>query len=229
MRKIFALMLAFVLVGLTTVAMAEEPLISRGDYNENVITLHQKLGELGLYSLRAESPWSSASEDALRILQGTMGLEETGTAADQGELDKILSFEHEPFSMIDIAKSRIVENLYNDVQLTDGAQKTDSGYEFTTNIEDNRFGYTVWQVYEPDGYLENITTGEVGITEGDYVFPYESGEYRIVFKGNTNLKDEGLTATLQLEKDKIYHYVSVVDLLEPQRVVVKDVAFGLRK
>ena len=55
------------------------------------------------------------------------------------------------------------------------------------------------------------------------------GDYHIVFKGNTNLKDEGLTVNLQFEKDVTYHYVSVVEVLEPQRVVVSNVAFGVKK
>ena len=53
MRKAFVLVaLVIALTTLvSTTAMAEELLIKPGDYNENVIILHQKLSELGLYSL----------------------------------------------------------------------------------------------------------------------------------------------------------------------------------
>lgn len=87
------LVLVLLLIGLTTVAMAEEPLIKIGDYNEDVIKLHQKLSDLGYYDLRPESPWSSASEEAVWMLQFNTDKETTGIIVSQEELDEIFGLE----------------------------------------------------------------------------------------------------------------------------------------
>lgn len=80
MKKLFALVLAMVMVSsVAMTSMAEEkPLIGLGDYNEDVIRLPQKLSELGLYGLRAESPWGPESVESISLLQDLLGLEETG-------------------------------------------------------------------------------------------------------------------------------------------------------
>ena len=187
MRKVFVL--AALVIAITTMistlvsttAMADELLIKPGDYNENIIVLHQKLSELGVYKLRPESPWGPDSIEALRVIQSVMGLEETGNVTDQSELDTILNLEATDELKADIAEARIVDNLFTDPEYSAGAERTDNGYVFTTAVEDNRFSNTVWQVYGSEGHLGNIDTGKEGLTQGDFVFPYESGglPYRI--------------------------------------------------
>ena len=90
MKKLLVLIVCMVLLGS---AVAEEPLINVGDYNENVIALHQKMSDLGLYGLRSESPWGPASVEGLSLLQGLLGLEETGNVENAAELEKLLKAE----------------------------------------------------------------------------------------------------------------------------------------
>lgn len=74
-----------------TIALASDNYISIGDFNEDVLALHQKLSVLGYYKLRTESPWSEASVDALRSFQIENGLDETGVIESIESLERILS------------------------------------------------------------------------------------------------------------------------------------------
>lgn len=65
--------------------------IGIGDYNNEVIALHQKLVDLGYYGFRPESPWSQESVDALKILQENMDWPVTGTVES---VEQILSVEN---------------------------------------------------------------------------------------------------------------------------------------
>jgi len=93
MKKAVSLVIALLLLmGVGSVA-EEGVLIQIGDYNEDVISVHQKLAELGLFSLRPESPWSAVSSDALKKLQALNEWEETGVVETQEDLKKILAAE----------------------------------------------------------------------------------------------------------------------------------------
>jgi len=93
MKKAVSLIIALLLLmGVGGVA-EEGVLIQIGDYNEDVISVHQKLAELGLLSLRPESPWSAISSAALKTLQALNEWEETGVVASQEDLKKILAAE----------------------------------------------------------------------------------------------------------------------------------------
>lgn len=159
-----------------------------------------------------------------------MGLEETGNVTDQNELDTILNLEATDELKAEIAAARIVANLLVDPEYSAGAESTDNGYVFTTTVEDNSFNGVEWQLFTSEWeYILNISTQLAGVKDGDYTFPYESGNYVIRYKANSNKKDEAVSKTLYLEKDVTYHYVAVVESLEPQRVVVSNVAFGVKK
>ena len=93
MRKIIVVFLALIMI--VSMAVAEDgAYINIGDYNETVRALHQKLGELGYYSLRPESPWSTASADALKILQFNTDMTVTGLVEDETQLNRILGIEN---------------------------------------------------------------------------------------------------------------------------------------
>lgn len=95
MKKALLVSLTLVLmVSMSISSVAEDKLlISQGDYNETVKTLHQKLADLGYYGLRPESPWSEASADALKILQENLDWDITGTVESKEQIDEILAIE----------------------------------------------------------------------------------------------------------------------------------------
>ena len=83
LKKILLVFLVVSVMGMgigsvVNAAMAVDGYINIGDYNDDVIAVHRKLGELGYYGLRAESPWSEASIAALKLTQAAIGLEPTG-------------------------------------------------------------------------------------------------------------------------------------------------------
>lgn len=79
-------------IGLPGMAVAENNVqyIKNNDYGDEVIKLHQKLRELGYFGMRAESPWSWKSSDALMILQENLDLPVTGIVESKEQLDEIL-------------------------------------------------------------------------------------------------------------------------------------------
>lgn len=109
MKRIVCLLVLFVLVlsvsSVSTVAGAAELIpgsgydptayIRIGDYGDEVVALHEKLGELGYYSLRPESPWSVWSVKALKVLQENLSLDTTGIVADKEAYDAIMNIENE--------------------------------------------------------------------------------------------------------------------------------------
>ena len=90
MKKLILVFVALIMVVASVATAEEKPFIAQGDYNENVIALHQKLSELGYYGLRAESPWNAASETAVKILQENMGWETTGAVEDENQLKTLV-------------------------------------------------------------------------------------------------------------------------------------------
>ena len=94
MKKLIAVFVVMLLMVVSVAAAEDKPFIALGDYNGDVIALHQKLYELGYYELRAESPWSAASENAVMILQENMGWEITGAVEDEARLQEILALDH---------------------------------------------------------------------------------------------------------------------------------------
>ena len=93
MKRIIVVLMALIMIGSVTVAEDGGSYINIGDYGPEVVVLHQKLEELGYYYLRAESPWSTASVDALKILQENLDIPVTGVVESKDQLDEILAVE----------------------------------------------------------------------------------------------------------------------------------------
>ena len=89
MKRIIVVLLALIMIG--SVAVAEGAYVNIGDYNETVLALHKKLSDLGYYGLRPESPWSTKSSDALRLVQKVLGWNATGTVENKEQYEQILS------------------------------------------------------------------------------------------------------------------------------------------
>lgn len=96
MKKLIVLVLTLTtMMAITMTAYAvDSSFINPGDYNTDVIALHEKLIQLGYFNLRAESPFGPQSADAVRTLQANRGLEQTGIIASREELDEILALDH---------------------------------------------------------------------------------------------------------------------------------------
>ena len=127
MKRIIVVLVSLVLmvtmISVSVGAVAEdEAYINIGDYNSDVIALHQKLADLGYYYLRAESPWSAASENAVKILQENLDLPVTGIVENREQYDSILNTE-----------SVIGKNLLEDYE----AVMTAKGYQTDTDTYEN--------------------------------------------------------------------------------------------
>ena len=97
-------------------------------------------------------------------------------------------------------------------------------------MEGNAFNAVQWQLYDSEGkFVKTFESQRLGFHESDYVFPYESGNYSISLKANSNKQDEAVRTPLQLDKDKKYHYSFDVSILEEKKVIVKNVTFGIKK
>ena len=94
-KRLIVVLISLMFVLNSVSAIAEDGgYIKINDYGEDVIALHQKLGELGYYNLRAESPWSAKSIAALKILQENLDWEITGVVESKDQLDEILGMEN---------------------------------------------------------------------------------------------------------------------------------------
>ena len=89
------LLLVLVMGIVSVVGVAEEkPFIGSGDYNDEVMRLHQKLTDLGYYHLRVESPFGPNSISALNTLQDNMGWEITDAISSRDQLEQIIAVEN---------------------------------------------------------------------------------------------------------------------------------------
>ena len=92
--KKFSLSIVIVFLILCTIACAEDkPFISKGDYGDEVILLHRKMSEIGIFTLRAESPFGPMSVEALKTIQDYLGVEASGGIRTREEFDTILSID----------------------------------------------------------------------------------------------------------------------------------------
>ena len=106
LKKLISLLIVAVMISTMMISAAaaesipgsgydENAYIKIGDYNDEVIALHTKLGELGYYYLRPESPWSIWSVKALKILEENLGIEPVdGIVSDKAEYDQLMSVEN---------------------------------------------------------------------------------------------------------------------------------------
>ena len=94
MKRIIVVLVSLVLtviMSIGAVAEENEAYVNIGDYNSDVIALHQMLSDLGYYYLRPESPWNAASENAVKILQENLDLPVTGTVESKDQLDQLMN------------------------------------------------------------------------------------------------------------------------------------------
>lgn len=142
----------FSLLLLSSPSLAEDVHFNIGDYNDTVISLHNKLNELGYFPLRAESPFSSQTVSALKTLQEDLGWEATGEIKSEDEFNEILNL-----ALV------VRENL-----LSGYAQKLNDS-KFRSNSEDLD-GETVLHLAYSEGdadYIDLIYWSKVIVPEGD--------------------------------------------------------------
>ena len=98
MKKILAMVLAMVLA-FAVAATAEEAIeeervfqpIKRGEWSDLTSEVQQKLKDLGYSIGNVDGIFGPKTENGLKQLQGTLGLEETGAINTQDEYDLIMS------------------------------------------------------------------------------------------------------------------------------------------
>lgn len=114
--------------------------------------------------------------------------------------------------------------ISSDLTESSGASVNRNGsINFKTELEGNRFSAVVLQIYDAETgeYLENIVSATEGKVDGIYTHHFNTGSYRVVLKGNTNLQDEAVSTIVDLEEGVDYCYSFVVDLIEDTKVLVK--------
>ena len=162
-KAIILVFLTLIMIGSAAVAVAaaeDGAYINIGDYGPEVVALHQKLWELGYYYLRAESPWSAKSADALKILQENMGWEITGTVADKEMYDAILSLENVVGKNLLLGTNqgttnfRLLDKGFNATLEADG-----DGVKVTSTSRDDS-GWLV--LFFDDGQSREILAGSAG-------------------------------------------------------------------
>lgn len=212
MKKAFLVFLALIMI--SSVAVAEGAYINIGDYNESVIALHQKLSDLGYFSLRPESPWSEKSASALKNVQYVLGLDETGIVADRTQYDSIMALdENDPMfkiktiTAIDEYLSCVKDNGFTvfiavrdeaSNKLKDSTKEILKSMGLQLDWNDNRFRKAYIAVIENENHvIEEITaettTGPALTTSGSVA----GVEYNILSAGAEN--DGGKNCSIVLD------------------------------
>lgn len=100
---------------------------------------------------------------------------------------------------------------------------------FETSIEDNRINAVWFQLYNAvtGEYLFNFGQAyEPGEIYGEYVHELPSGLYRLVFKCNTNMKDESIFGIEYLTEGEILNYSYYVDEFQDKEVKIQNFHIG---
>lgn len=113
---------------------------------------------------------------------------------------------------------------------TCGAAIDDNGaISFETSIEDNRINAVWFQLYNAvtGEYLFNFgqAYGPIEV-HGEYTHQLPSGLYRLVFKCNTNLKDESISSLEYLTEGEILNYRYYVDEFQDKEVKIQNFYIG---
>ena len=113
---------------------------------------------------------------------------------------------------------------------TCGAAIDDNGaISFETSIEDNRINAVWFQLYNAvtGEYLFNFgqAYGPIEV-HGEYTHQLPSGLYRLVFKCNTNLKDESISSLEYLTEGEILNYRYYVDEFQDKEVRIQNFYIG---
>ena len=109
------------------------------------------------------------------------------------------------------------------------AIKIGDSYIFNTYTEGNAFSWVGLMLYDPqeDSYPDVFGIGyEAGENVSDtYVHTYESGNYKIYFKANSNAADETYCYEVYLEQGKKYYVEYTVDVFTETKIVISDFEF----
>ena len=221
MKRIIVVLVSLVLmatmISVSIVAVADEgAYISVGDYNSDVIALHQKLAEFGYYYLRPESPWSTASENAVKILQENLDMPITGIVTDKEMYDEILGIESV------IGKNFAVESY-----------ESWSDW-FTPNYDAENQCFTLTQAILPtekavgDYYTcsVEIEFKDVTATEGHNLYLWSQGSVDGSWDDwNTgNIWNPSLISLKEVPQNGVYRYTATSKIIESK---VDAVAFDL--
>lgn len=106
--------------------------------------------------------------------------------------------------------------------------REDRSFSFVTNKEGNRFSSVVLlgeSQVDPSGWIRIGAGATPGKYHGYYCHKESSGEFRFLLKGNTNLQDESLSFSCDMEKYSLYEYSFEVVELEDGRIAGKDFRF----
>ena len=109
------------------------------------------------------------------------------------------------------------------------ALKRSGGYTFNTYTEGNTFSWVGLMLYNPktDSYPEVFGRGyEAGENVSDiYIHKYESGNYRIFVKANSNMADEAYCYDVYLEQGQEYFVEYTVDGFTETEIKISDFKF----
>ena len=154
-----------------------------GDYGDEVIALHEKLGQLGYYSLRPESPWSIFSIKALRILQENLDLPTTGIIETRDQLDELLAVE-------DVIGKNLLLGTNQGVKNYSISQK---GFETELETADDGIGVKIRIISKAEDAAYLILFFNDNQSKGKLVGPV-GDEYTLSFEARSNVA--GATASL---------------------------------
>ena len=121
------------------------------------------------------------------------------------------------------------QELFADFQITTGTVETEEGkYELITDVEGNRFSSVIYQLRSHDNakfidpFVANNTAGEY---KGYYVHNSPTGTYWLKLRANSNMKDECLEASIELQEGMLYEYSFELESITPEKVIVKNPSF----
>lgn len=235
MKRILVLLIAIVLFATSVafVANAEESLadgsqaetsafqdLERGNQNEDVRVLQDALTSLG-YSLGAvDGVFGKKTESAVMQFQRDNGFKDNG----------IVTREVYDAIMAKVNGSQSIENLFVDVELTEGTVLNGSnGFDFVNEDPANVFHSVSFQLFDTNwNFLQGFDAIAVNSKtyNGEYTHANETGDYILRFKVNGDTRDEYAYKTMTLEKGRTYRFEYFVDKLEPQFVSTSNVVFG---
>ncbi|MCI8800037.1 MAG: hypothetical protein HFH88_09520 [Lachnospiraceae bacterium] len=154
--------------------------------------------------------------------------------------------EHEKIRENEVAKL-IIQNedgarYYTDVRIrkpvsmlnivyehSENALKSGDSYTFNTYVEGNTFSWVGLMLYNPktDSYPDVFGRGyEAGENVSDiYIHKYESGNYRIFVKANSNVADETYCYDVYLKQGQKYYVEYTVDVFTETEIEISNFKF----
>lgn len=149
----------------------------------------------------------------------------------EGLLTEVIYYDSEGNEIGGVGGGRAVEDqCLKYYERTCGAAIDENGtVSFETSIKENRINAVWFQLYNAvtGEYLFNFGQAyEPGEVHGEYVHQLPSGLYRLVFKCNTNLKDESIFSVEYLTEGEILNYSYYVDEFQDKEVKLQNFHIG---